>query len=206
MSAHVHATAEVDAGAELAVDVRVWQYAHVRTGARIGAGTIVGRGAYIGIDVRVGADCKIQNYALVYEPAVVADGVFIGPGVILTNDRHPRAITPDGRRKSADDWHPVGVELARGCSIGAGSVCIAPVRVGAWAMVAAGSVVTRDVPDFALVAGNPARQVGWVSRAGVRLERVGDLWRCPQTDQRFRHLDSGVLVESGDYDDRAGTR
>jgi len=124
--------------------------------------------------VHVGDNCKIQNYALVYEPARLEDGVFIGPAAVLTNDTFPRAINPDGTPKSAHDWVPVGVTCLEGASIGARAVCVAPVTIGRWAMVAAGAVVVHDVPDFALVAGVPARRIKWVGRSGFPLEAVGE--------------------------------
>ncbi|MGI5352742.1 acyltransferase [Streptomyces sp. CA-250714] len=167
----------------------VWELAQVREGAELGAECVVGRGAYIGAGVRIGARCKLQNHALVYEPAVLGEGVFVGPAVVLTNDRAPRAVDPDGALKRAGDWEAVGVTVADGASLGARSVCVAPVRIGRWAMVAAGAVVTADVPDFGLVAGVPARRIGWVGRAGVRLrpvpERPGE-WECPRTGERYQ--------------------
>ena len=105
----------------------------------------------------MGDHCKVQNNALIYEPAWLEDGVFVGPAAVFTNDRFPRAITPDGSLKKAADWDPVGVRVRYGASIGAKAVCVAPVTIGRWALVAAGSVVVTDVPDFALV---PARQHG----------------------------------------------
>ena len=127
----------------------------MREGARVGEDCIIGRGAYVGPGVVVGDRCKIQNHALLYEPAVLEDGVFVGPAVVFTNDYFPRAVTPEGLLKSADDWHAVGVTVRTGASIGARAVCIAPVTIGAWAMVAAGAVVTSDVAPFALVVGRP---------------------------------------------------
>lgn len=172
----------------------VWDLVQIREDAAIGCDCIIGRGAYIGPGVRIGDRCKIQNNALVYDPAVIGDGVFIGPGAILTNDRLPRAISPSGELKQADDWDPVGVTIETGASIGAGAVCVAPVRIGAWAMVAAGSVVVRDVPDHALVAGNPARQIGWVGRDGQRMVADGGVLVDESTGARFVESE-GRLVE-----------
>ena len=166
-------SADLDDGVSIGDGSSIWHLAQVRAGAEIGRNVVVGRGAYVGSGVHVGDNCKIQNYALVYEPAHLEDGVFIGPAAVLTNDTFPRAINPDGSPKSAHDWEPVGVTLREGCSIGARAVCVAPVTVGRWATVAAGAVVTKDVPDFALVAGVPARRINWVGRSGFPLEQTG---------------------------------
>jgi acetyltransferase-like isoleucine patch superfamily enzyme len=146
----------------------------------------------------VGDRCKIQNHALVYEPAVLEDGVFVGPAVVFTNDYFPRAVTPEGELKSAEHWQAVAVTVREGASIGARAVCVAPVTIGRWALVAAGAVVTRDVPDFALVAGVPARRVGWVGRAGVPLVEDGSDWRCPVTGRGFGLIAEDVMVELPD--------
>lgn len=184
MNYKIMPTAQVDDTAELGAGTTVWELAQIREKARLGAGCVVGRGAYVGTGVQIGDNVKLQNYALVYEPAVLGDGVFVGPAVVLTNDHNPRSVDPAGTLKRGGDWEAVGVTVAEGASLGARSVCVAPVRIGRWAMAAAGAVVTRDVPDFALVAGVPARRIGWVGRAGRRLvERAGDpgVWECPQT-------------------------
>jgi UDP-2-acetamido-3-amino-2,3-dideoxy-glucuronate N-acetyltransferase len=191
--------AEVSADADIGSDTVVWGLAQVREGAVIGSECVIGRGAYIGVGVRLGDRVKVQNLAQVYEPAVVEDGVFIGPAVVLTNDQYPRAVRPDGARVDASHWEPVGVTLREGCSIGARAVCVAPVEVGRWAMVAAGAVVVHDVPDFALVAGTPARRIGWVGPSGRRLEDEGGQWRCPATGALFVES-GGQLREAGDHD------
>lgn len=199
MTAHagyVHETADVASTAHISEGAKVWHYAQVRENASIGAKCVIGRGAYVGPGVEVGENCKIQNYALVYEPARLARGVFIGPAVVLTNDHFPRAINADGTAKSADDWEPVGVDIREGASIGASATCVAPVTIGRWALVGSGSVVVKDVPDFALVVGSPARRVGWVGTAGHPLgKRDDDLWECPATGALYREVAQDVLVE-----------
>ena len=197
MATRIVDTADVDPGATIGDGSSVWHLAQVREGAVLGEGCIVGRGAYIGTGVRMGRNCKVQNYALVYEPAVLEDGVFVGPAVVFTNDHFPRSIAPDGTLKRGDDWEPVGVTCREGSSIGARATCVAPVTIGRWAMVAAGAVVTKDVADFALVAGVPARRIRWVGRAGIPLEdQGGGTWRCPQTGETYTETD-GQLTEAG---------
>jgi acetyltransferase-like isoleucine patch superfamily enzyme len=190
----IAASADVSDDAVIGEGSKIWHLAQVREGARLGENCIVGRGAYVGSGVVMGDNCKLQNYALVYEPAELGHGVFIGPAVVLTNDTYPRAVAPDGSLKSAHDWTPVGVTIRDGASIGARAVCVAPVTIGRWATVAAGAVVTKDVPDFALVAGVPARRIRWVGRAGVPLEPRGDAWVCPETGERYIE-DAGILRE-----------
>jgi UDP-2-acetamido-3-amino-2,3-dideoxy-glucuronate N-acetyltransferase len=191
----IHAGADVAADVVLGDGTTVWPLAQIREGARLGAGCIIGRGAYVGSGVIMGDNCKLQNYALVYEPAVLEDGVFVGPAVVFTNDHFPRAITPEGRLKRGADWEPVGVTALHGASIGARAVCVAPVTIGRWALVAAGSVVTKDVADFSLVAGVPAKHLRWVGKAGLPLEGAGaGTWKCPKTGERFVES-GGVLME-----------
>ena len=185
-NARIQPSADLDEGVQIGDGSTVWHLAQVRGGAVIGENVVVGRGAYIGSGVHVGDNCKIQNYALVYEPAYLEDGVFIGPAAVLTNDTFPRAINPDGSAKSAHDWEAVGVTLKQGSSVGARAVCVAPVTIGRWATVAAGAVVTKDVPDYALVAGVPARRIKWVGRSGFPLEPLGEgRWKDPRTSDEF---------------------
>lgn len=182
----IQASADVDPRARVGGNTLVWHLVQIREHAEIGRDCVIGRGAYIGPGVRIGDRVKIQNHALVYEPAVLEDGAFVGPAVVFTNDEFPRAVTPEGNLKTADDWQPVGVTVRQGASIGARAVCIAPVTIGRWALVAAGAVVTADVPDFALVAGVPARRIRWVGHAGVPLEDQGDgRWVCPSTAAEY---------------------
>ncbi|MBB5845143.1 acetyltransferase-like isoleucine patch superfamily enzyme [Conyzicola lurida] len=194
LPARIAVSADIDPRATIGADSVVWHLAQVREYAQLGAGCIVGRGAYVGPGVIIGRNCKLQNYALIYEPALLEDGVFVGPAVVFTNDSYPRAINVDGSRKSNDDWEAVGVTVRTGASIGARAVCVAPITVGRYALVAAGAVVTKNVLDYAVVAGVPARRVGWVGRAGVPLERAADgSFVCPRTGERYEETE-GMLT------------
>jgi UDP-2-acetamido-3-amino-2,3-dideoxy-glucuronate N-acetyltransferase len=191
----VQTTADVDGSAVLGTGTTVWHLAQVRENARLGSECIVGRGAYIGPGVVIGDRVKLQNYALVYEPARLEDSVFIGPAAVLTNDQFPRSIGVGGNLKRSEDWDANGVIVKEGGSIGARAVILPGCVIGRWAMVGAGAVVTHDVPDFALVVGVPARCVGWVGRAGVRLVETDDGgWRCPQTGERYIETATGLRI------------
>lgn len=184
--ASVVGSADVADSAQLGPGTRIWHLAQVEPRAVLGRRCVVGRGAYVGPGVVIGDYVKIQNYALVYAPAELESGVFVGPAVVLTNDLHPRAVDVHGQPKTVDEWSPARVLVREGASLGARAVCVAPVTIGRWAMVGAGAVVVADVPDFALVVGVPARQVGWVGRAGMRLRRHGEAeWRCERTGECF---------------------
>lgn len=180
MSATIHPSAIVDAGAELGEGTRVWHFSHVCAGARIGAGCSLGQNVFVGNDVVIGRGVKIQNNVSVYDAVTLEDEVFCGPSVVFTNVMNPRAAVP---RRS--EYRRTLVR--RGASLGANSTLVCGVTVGEYAFVGAGAVVTKDVPDFALVAGVPARRIGWMSRHGERLQfdAAGEA-RCPATGERYR--------------------
>ncbi|MGD8624503.1 MAG: N-acetyltransferase [Anaerolineae bacterium] len=166
---YIHPTATVSPQAEVGGGTQIWHQAQIREGARLGNNCIVGKGAYIDFDVEVGSNVKIQNYALLYHGAMVEDGVFIGPRACLTNDKVPRAITPDGTLKGTDDWQAGRIVVRYGASLGTGVIVLPGVTIGRFAMVGAGAVVVHDVPEHGLVLGQPARLAGYVCRCGRRL-------------------------------------
>ncbi|HEX5548293.1 MAG TPA: acyltransferase [Ktedonobacterales bacterium] len=168
----VHSTAEVEPGAEVGVGTRIWRQAHVRGNACIGEQCNIGKGVFVDAHVRIGSRVKIQNHTSVFEGVTLEDGVFVGPHVCFTNDLFPRAITPTGDLKTADDWEVTPTLVRYGASIGGGSVIRCGVTIGEFALIGAGSVVTRDVPPHALVFGNPARPHGYVCRCARPLSRL----------------------------------
>jgi acetyltransferase-like isoleucine patch superfamily enzyme len=189
---YIHPTSDVSDQAAIGPGTRIWHLVHIREGVKIGQNCIIGKDVYIDYDVEVGDNVKIQNSALIYHGAKIEDGVFIGPQACLANDQYPRAITPEGTLKSADNW-VVGPTLIRyGASIGAGAIVLPDVTIGRFAMVAAGSVVTREVPDHALVLGIPAKVVGFVCRCGIRMERKGETYHCRECDWTYLPQEAGV--------------
>ena len=186
-----HPTADIEDGVEVGEGTRIWARSHVRYGTRIGRDCTIGDAVFIDVDVRLGSRCKVQNNALIYHGSVVHDEVFIGPAACLTNDRLPRAATPEGRLKDDSDWSLAGVTVHRGASIGAHAVVVGGVTVGAFAMVGAGAVVTRDVAAHALVAGVPARSMGWVCRCGHQLDAA---LTCPVCARRYVNRDGGLAT------------
>lgn len=186
-SPRIHPTAEVSPGARVGERTRIWNEAQVREGAQVGTDCILAKGVYIDTGVVVGNRVKLENRVSVFQGAQLADGVFIGPHSALLNDKVPRAITPDGALKSRRDWKANGVRVDEGASIGGGCTLLPGVRVGRFAMVGAGAVVTRSVPDFGLVVGSPARLIGFVCECGDRLSPDGS---CP-TCGRQHELNGG---------------
>jgi acetyltransferase-like isoleucine patch superfamily enzyme len=183
-AAIVHPSAIVEHGAEIGDGTRVWANVQVRPGARIGRNCVLGRNTFVDLDVQVGDCVKVQNNASLYEGLTLEHGVFVGPHVVFTNDRVPRAITPDGRLKITDDWILRRTLVRHGAAIGAGAVVVAGVTIGRWAMIGSGAVVTKDVPDHALVLGNPGRIVGYVSASGQRVGTVDEARRATEQEER----------------------
>jgi acetyltransferase-like isoleucine patch superfamily enzyme len=166
MSGFVHESALVEDDVSIGAGSKIWHDVHVRRGARIGVNCILGKGVFVDAGVVIGDDCKLQNYACVYHGVTIGRGVFIGPHAVFTNDLLPRATTPDFAPLRDGDWE-VGVTTVRdGASIGANATILPNVEIGRWALVGAGAVVTKDVEPYAIVAGSPARRIGWACACG----------------------------------------
>ena len=181
MSFDRHPSAIIDDGAKIGEGCRVWHFVHVASGACIGERVSLGQNVYVGNRVTIGDDCKIQNNVSVYDNVTLEDGVFCGPSMVFTNVYNPRAFV---ERK--DEFRDTLVR--KGATLGANCTIICGVTVGEFAFVGAGAVVSRDVPDFALMVGVPARQIGWMSEFGVRiplpLSGIGE-YECPYTGTRY---------------------
>jgi UDP-2-acetamido-3-amino-2,3-dideoxy-glucuronate N-acetyltransferase len=181
----IHGTAIVETGAKLGPGVRVWHFCHVMEGADIGAGSQLGQGCFVGRNVRIGARARVQNQVNVFEGVELEDDVFVGPSVTFTNVKNPRA--------EISRHHVFARTLVRrGVSIGANATVLPGVVLGEYCFVAAGAVVTRDVPAYALVIGAPARPAGWMSRHGERLAFDDGRATCPATGERYEIVDGQV--------------
>lgn len=191
----IHPTADVSPDAKVGRGTKVWNEAQVRERAVIGENCILGKGVYVDCDVVVGNNVKIENYASLYRGLTVEDGVFIGPHVCFTNDKYPRAITPDGRLIGPEEWEVLPTRVREGASIGAGAIILPGITIGRWAMIGAGAVVASDVPGQALVKGNPGRIAGWVCLCGrslVRGERRRG-WHCPHCSRTYEFAEPAVV-------------
>jgi acetyltransferase-like isoleucine patch superfamily enzyme len=160
LNVRIHPTAEISSASTIGDGSVVWAFAQVREEAKIGSNCIIGTGVYVDKNVVIGNSVKIQNTAQLFEGCELDDGVFIGPGVIIANDEYPRSTNPDGTLKSASDWRLAKTKINRGASIGARAVVLGGITVGRYAMIGAGAVVTKDVPEYAIVVGNPAKVIG----------------------------------------------
>jgi acetyltransferase-like isoleucine patch superfamily enzyme len=163
----IHPSASVSSGVSIGEGVKIWQDCQVREGSSIGRECILGKGVYIDIGVAIGDYCKVQNGVSIYQGVTLEDGVFCGPHCVFTNDLRPRAVNPNGTIQSSTDWEVAETLVRQGVSIGANSVIVCGVDIGSWAMIGAGSVVTKDVPEHGLVYGNPARLQGFVCKCGA---------------------------------------
>ena len=181
----IHESAYVDDGAEIGAGTRIWHFVHVLSGVKIGRDCVLGQNVMVGPNVSVGDGCKIQNIVALYDGVELEAGVFCGPSCVFTNVTNPRAFL---NRKS--EFRRTLVRT--GTSIGANATIVCGHDLGAYSFIAAGAVITKNVPDFALMAGVPAKRMGWMSKAG---ERLGADLVCPATGVRYREVKPGVLQE-----------
>ena len=170
----IHQSADVSEKAKLGRNIKIWSLSKIREGTKIGDNCVIGNNVYIDHHVTIGSNVKIQNNALIYFGATIEDGVFIGPAACLTNDKFPRAINKSGKLKKASEWKAGKIIIKKGASIGAGAIIITGNKIGSYAMVGAGSVVTKSIPDHALAIGNPANIAGFVCKLGHVIKIISE--------------------------------
>ena len=169
---HKHPTAEVSDKAKIGTNTKIWSHTQIRENSIIGDNCILGKNVYIDHDVKIGNNVKIQNNSSIYHGSEIQDGVFIGPHVCLTNDKNPRSINENEEIKTEDDWKVGKILIKKGASLGAGSIILPDTTIGEFAMIGSGSIVTKDIPDFGLAYGNPAKLTGYVDKSGKKIRDV----------------------------------
>ena len=188
---YVHPTSDVSSEAEIGSGTKIWQHCQIRENAKIGSNCILSKGVYIDAGVKIGNNVKIQNGISVYHGVTLEDGVFCGPHCVFTNDKRPRSINPDGSLKSGDDWIVSETLVKKGASIGAHATIICGNVLGQWSMVGAGAVVTKDIPDYGLVIGNPAKLIGFVCPCGEKLELTEE---SADHQKEHKHMDDVSMI------------
>ncbi len=187
---YVHPSSIVDEGAKIGEGAKIWHFCHISKAARVGDRTTLGQNCFLGVGVSIGKDCRVQNNVSIYEGVTCEDEVFLGPSVVFTNVLNPRSTVSRMRAFMT-------TIVRRGATVGANATIVCGVEIGAYAFVGAGAVVTKSVPPHALVVGNPARRIGYVSRRGCRLrfDENGSA-RCPESGEAYR-VHGGAMVLSG---------
>jgi len=174
----IHPTADISPKARIGKGTNIWNLAQIREDAQIGDNCVISKNVYIDFGVKIGNNVKIQNNVSIYHGVTIEDGVFIGPHVCFTNDKNPRAINPDGTLKKGEDWEISKILVKKGASIGANSTILPGIIIGEFASIGAGTIVTKDIPDYTMVIGNPSRQIYQVCKCGKKLEENKKCNKC----------------------------
>lgn len=168
----IHKSADVSKNAKIGSGTSIWNNVQVREEAQIGENCVLGKNVYIDKGVKIGKNCKIQNNVSIYHGVAIEDGVFLGPHVCFTNDKNPRAINLNGTFKEPQDWRLGKTLVKRGASIGANTTILPGINIGEWALIGAGAVVTKDVSDYGIVVGNPAKLIGYANEKGEKIRNA----------------------------------
>jgi len=187
----------IEYGVTIGSGTIIWDKCQIRTNAQIGIGVMIGRNVFIDHNVRIGNYTRVQNNSLIYFPSILEEQVFIGPGVILTNDKYPRSSRIQKVNSDSVDWELAPIHIKQGASLGAGVICVGPLIISEWSMVAAGSTLTRDTVPFGLYVGSPAKRVGWVGHEGHTLKQQGNsiIYLCPKSNRTYMEVRLNCLEE-----------
>ena len=181
MNYFVHPTAIIDEGAEIGEGTKIWHFSHIMAGAKIGKNCVIGQNCFVARAAVLGDGVKLENNVSVYTFVTLENDVFVGPSAVFTNDLNPRAPYPKGGK-----W--VATHVCKGASIGANSTIVCGTTIGKWALIGAGAVVSRDVPDYAVVVGIPARVISWVCECGANLNFANNTTQCEKCSRSYKKI------------------